>query len=328
MDALSIFASRFTPPRAQNGEALSCSIPSLTGSSDAFLALTLALGRGGEDKGQRTEDKGRVVLVVTPGLPDADRLADDLRLLTSQPASHPSSPVPHPYSTRVLEFPPPLDDDKSALGTRLKTIAALKAWALCPYPCVVVAAFPSLSCPVTMGTDPLRLTTKGPRSSFLTSGMDSASPLDSASPPSFAALCDKLASFGYERLPQVEKEGDCSVRGGIVDFWSPGDEFPVRAEFFGDDLESLRTFNPASQVSIERIDSSDVLPIREAGGACRASLASSSSQASPTRTTTLLDLLPPDATILALEHNSYNLSSLIPRPPSLFDESARVPAAA
>ena len=94
MDALSIFASRFTPPGAQNGEAISCCIPSLTGSADAFLALTLALGQGGEDKGQRTKDKGRLVLVVTPGLPDADRLADDLRLLTSIP--HPPSLIPSP----------------------------------------------------------------------------------------------------------------------------------------------------------------------------------------------------------------------------------------
>ena len=76
---------------------------------------------------------------------------------------------------------------------------------------------------------------------------------------------EKLAKVGYERLPQVEKEGDCSVRGGIVDFWSPGDEFPVRAEFFGDDLESLRTFNPATQTSIGRIETCEILPVEEEG---------------------------------------------------------------
>ncbi|MBR2713514.1 MAG: hypothetical protein IKB76_01920, partial [Kiritimatiellae bacterium] len=67
-DALSIFASRFTPPLGKSGEAVSFCIPSLTGSADAFLALTLA--------------EKQVVLAVTPGLPDADRLADDLKLLS------------------------------------------------------------------------------------------------------------------------------------------------------------------------------------------------------------------------------------------------------
>ena len=220
-NALELFASRFTPPRGKNGEALSVCIPSLTGSADAFLALTLTRG-------------DRLVLAITPGLPEADRLADDLKILSAK------SP------TRILEFPPKLADDKTALGTRLKTIAALKAWALNPYPCVVVASFPALATPIAAGTDPLRLSQDG-----------------SSDLGGLVGLAGKLAKFGYERLPQVEKEGDCSVRGGIVDFWSPGDEFPVRAEFFGDDLESLRTFNPATQTSIERIEKCEILPIAE-----------------------------------------------------------------
>ena len=69
-DALSIFASHFTLPQGKSGEAVSFCIPSLTGSSDAFLALTLATNR--------------VLLTITPGLPDADRLADDLRLLSAK----------------------------------------------------------------------------------------------------------------------------------------------------------------------------------------------------------------------------------------------------
>ena len=69
-DALSIFASHFAPPRGKSGEASSFCIPSLTGSADAFLALTLV--------------NDRVVLAITPGLPDADRLADDLQLLTTK----------------------------------------------------------------------------------------------------------------------------------------------------------------------------------------------------------------------------------------------------
>ena len=255
-DALSIFASHFTPPRGKSGEALSFCIPSLTGSADAFLALALA--------------KNRIVLAITPGLPDADRLADDLRLLSAK------------LPTRILEFPPLLDGDRTALGLRLKTIAALKAWTLNPYPCIIVAAFPALATPIPQTTEPLIL---------------HCSPSTFTS--SLSAFADNLAHIGYERRPQVEREGDYSVRGGILDVWSPGDEFPVRAEFFGETLESLRTFNPALQTSIERIDSAEILPIE-------AKVEGEGEQ----RTLSLFDLLPADSTILALEHNSYNLSAL------------------
>ena len=137
-DALAFFASRFTPLALTAGGAVSVS--SLTGSADAFLAAALA-----------TREGSQVVLAVTPGIPDADRLVDDLRLLTAK------DPL------RVLEFPPLLSGDKASLGTRLKTIAALKAWGLSPYPCVVVAPFPALAIPipkgsvptVVLGTDPM-----------------------------------------------------------------------------------------------------------------------------------------------------------------------------
>ena len=287
-DALTLFASHFTPPGEHSSGAYSLCLPSLTGSADAFLALTLTAGN-------------RVTLAITPGLPDADRLADDLKILTSQPLSRSTAQPLNPYATRILEFPPVLDGDRSALGIRLKTIAALKAWSLNPYPCVVVASFPALSAPVSLGTDPLILNTDGEKLSF-------------------ASVCDKLSHFGYERLPQVEKEGDYSVRGGILDVWSPGDEFPIRAEFFGDALESIRTFNPATQTSIERIERCEILPISPSSSV--SGLKSSDEIKDFKRETkdikpkTLFDLLPADSTILALEHNSYDLSSVRLRPSS------------
>ena len=278
-DALSIFASRFTPPRDPNGRLASVCLPSPAGSADAFLALALATGD--KDFGRRAKDK--VVLAVTPGIPDADRLAEDLRILTS--ALQPSTSDLRP---RLLEFPPLLADDRASLGTRLKTIAALKAWTLNPYPCVIVAPFPALATPISASAEPMRI------------GLGGSEGL--------ADLTEKLAGFGYERKVQVEREGDFSVRGGIVDFWSPGDEFPIRAEFFGDDLESLRTFNPALQTSIERIEGCEILPVRDPSDVSR--LASSDKDPGP-KTSSLFDLLPSDAVILALDHNSYTLDSVI-----------------
>ena len=254
--ALELFASRFTPPVSTSGGPVSFCVPALTGCADAFLALTLA--------------RAGVVLAVTPGIPEAERLADDLVRLTSRRA------------VRVLEFPPRLDGDRTAMGLRLKTVAALKGGHAPPGPCVIVASFPALATPVPTGTEASRLCV-------------------SDRGVTFARLLDELVRLGYERLPQVEKEGDCSVRGGIVDFWSPGDEFPVRAEFFGDDLESLRRFSPASQTSIVRIDACEILPVRDG---------TADGEAASARMT-LDALLPSDATVLALDHNSYSLATAL-----------------
>ena len=262
--AIELFASRFAPPALKNGGAVAVS--SLTGSADAFLALALA----GDSK---------FVLAVTPGLPDADRLADDLGILAANPS--PGATRKAPLPVRILEFPPLLDGDRNALGVRLKTVSAIKAWSLSPYPCVVVASFPALSTPVPKGSVPA-----------LSLGSDKVR---------FVDVCAKLAEMGYGRVPTVEKPGDYSIRGGIVDAWSPGEEFPVRAEFFGDDLESLRRFEAATQRSIERIESATLLPAEE-----RTAPEDGPSQ----RRTTLLDLLPHGSTVLALEHNEYSLAAI------------------
>ena len=286
-DALELFASRFTPPGSVPGgfswSVPAICIPSLTGAADAFLALTMATNTV-DKKPDGAKHLPRIVLAVTPGLPDADRLADDLRVLTSQ---RPEKNGTYAYQTRILEFPPLLGDDKSSLGVRLKTIAALKAWVLSPYPCVVVASYPALSLPIP---------TKSAPSIHL--GTD---------PVSFGNICEKLPEIGYNRVPQVEQEGDFSVRGGIVDVWSPGDEFPVRAEFFGEDLESLRLFNPATQISISRIDKAEFLPI-ETGGKPQSEEDGDKSR----KGQSLFSILPEDAAILAIEHNEYSLSQVLP----------------
>lgn len=247
IEAIKLFKTLLPPPGEIPGGAYS--ISSLTGSADAFLAAALC---------------EKVVLVVTPGLPDADKVYDDLALITAK------TPI------RLLEFPPLLDSDKSALGLRLKTIAALKAYEINPYPLIIVTSFPALSAGVKLGAS---------NSFAIKVGLK------------LSGLADKLASLGFKRAPQVETVGDFSIRGGIVDIWSPGEEFPIRAEFFGDEIESVRTFDPATQISIERVSEAEILPIEEV------------KNEGEQRNGTLFDLLPKATTVLALEHNSYNLPS-------------------
>ena len=57
-------------------------------------------------------------------------------------------------------------------------------------------------------------------------------------------LVERLVRGGYEAASLVQNVGEFCIRGGIVDIFAPGHEWPVRLDFFGDTVESLRTFDP------------------------------------------------------------------------------------
>ncbi len=78
------------------------------------------------------------------------------------------------------------------------------------------------------------------------------------------SLIEKLDSGGYLRTSLVEEPGDYSVRGGILDIFSPGFSYPVRIELFGDYVESLRFFSPITQRGISEIREIVILPASEA----------------------------------------------------------------
>ncbi len=70
----------------------------------------------------------------------------------------------------------------------------------------------------------------------------------------FKALGQQLAQLGYERVNTVETEGQWAQRGDIIDVYPVASELPVRLELFGDELERLREFDPATQRSLDAID--------------------------------------------------------------------------
>lgn len=72
-----------------------------------------------------------------------------------------------------------------------------------------------------------------------------------------------LMSWGYAQTPLVEDVGTFSVRGGIVDIYSPCHDHPVRLELFGDIVDSCRFFDPASQRSLEDCDIYTIIPPQE-----------------------------------------------------------------
>ncbi|HET7318515.1 MAG TPA: transcription-repair coupling factor, partial [Nitrospirota bacterium] len=76
-------------------------------------------------------------------------------------------------------------------------------------------------------------------------------------------LAASLIATGYEPASLVTRVGEFSRRGGIIDFFSPLHDNPVRIEFFGDAIESLRAFDPESQRSTGELKEAVVLPVRE-----------------------------------------------------------------
>jgi transcription-repair coupling factor (superfamily II helicase) len=76
-------------------------------------------------------------------------------------------------------------------------------------------------------------------------------------------LVEKLLASGYMREDPVGAIGEFSIRGGILDVWSPGLDSPVRIEFFGDTVESIREFDPETQLSTTQLAQIEIAPMRE-----------------------------------------------------------------
>lgn len=72
-----------------------------------------------------------------------------------------------------------------------------------------------------------------------------------------------LTDMGYERQSQVEQPGQYSIRGGIVDLYSPTEECPYRIELWGDEIDTIRSFDVESQRSIERVEQITIFPAME-----------------------------------------------------------------
>ena len=76
-------------------------------------------------------------------------------------------------------------------------------------------------------------------------------------------LLRSWVNTGYSYANIVVQAGQFSRRGGILDVWPPGEARPVRIEFFGDEIETMRTFDPATQRRVENLEALTVTPARE-----------------------------------------------------------------
>jgi transcription-repair coupling factor (superfamily II helicase) len=109
----------------------------------------------------------------------------------------------------------------------------------------------------------------------------------------FAELAGRLTDAGYQRVPMVETSGQFAIRGGLMDVWPSTHSVPVRVELFGDEVESLREFDPESQRSRETIPQVTLLPAAE----------TLNPATSVSKTCTLLEHLPPGSVVMLDEPN-------------------------
>ncbi len=107
----------------------------------------------------------------------------------------------------------------------------------------------------------------------------------------FDDLIARLIEIGFERQPVVDRMGELSVRGGIIDIFPFSKENPIRIEFWGDQVESIREFDLENQRSIKEIDNTPIFPIEkdEING---------KNNSSPGEGTCFVDLLPSNTLVI------------------------------
>ena len=76
-------------------------------------------------------------------------------------------------------------------------------------------------------------------------------------------ISKKLTDIGYERSFETSNPGQFSIRGGIIDIFPLTEEYPVRIELWDDEIDAMKSFDPASQRSIDELDYVNIYPARE-----------------------------------------------------------------
>jgi transcription-repair coupling factor (superfamily II helicase) len=182
------------------------------------------------------EESARPMLVVAQRSEEAGDLYDDLVLLLGQDR------VGHFPSRQILpyDFRAPVGE---IMGRRISSLAGMLDESLA----VVV-------CPLRALLEPTI-----PVSSF----RERRVVIRQGEEIDLDELVDHLVNLGFRRVPLVEEVGDFARRGGLIDIFSPGQELPVRIEFLGDEVDTIRQFDVATQRSKGRLEVVSLLPKRE-----------------------------------------------------------------
>ena len=124
---------------------------------------------------------------------------------------------------------------------------------------------------------------------------------------------EKLFEYGFERVNFVNAPGEFSVRGGIIDVFSFSNHHPYRIEFFGDEVQSLRTFDVKNQLSVSRLEIIDLLP-------------NTSKISFTDKRKTIIDLLPDNSIVVSsnIDNTLKKLNDLFKKAQQLYKNSDTV----
>jgi len=186
----------------------------------------------------------RPILVISPNVQDAENLFDDLGFFLGEDRSLP------PFHKRLHLFPSwevlpfeKLSPHSDNLARRLQGLYKIVAE----------------SAPILIATPAALMQKVIPKEALKRSHLY----LVAGEEVTRETLLEHLVQWGFQNVPLVEEPGDFSLRGGIVDLFSPGYERPLRLEFDADRLESIRSFSPATQRSEGSQEDVVILPMKE-----------------------------------------------------------------
>ena len=190
------------------------------------------------------QDFSGPILLVTDRADHALSLFDELGFWVKSPRYHFAEPNPLFYEQAAWGVTTRRD--------RLQTLTALSAYHL---PFVQKPGVP----PIFVTSARSLMTRTLPRRDFL----KACKKLTAGQTVQPDTLFRQWAEIGYQRVNTVLEPGQFSRRGGILDVWTPAEKLPVRLDFFGDEIETIRKFDPASQRTVENLDSILITPARE-----------------------------------------------------------------
>ena len=232
-------------------------------------------------------DLGQTILLVTDRADHALQMHDELSFWVPEASRY------------IFSEPNPLFYEEAAWGTttrreRLQTLTALAEYHL-PY-----AGKPGVP-PIIVTSARALMTRTMPRREFL----KASKLLKAGQSISPGTLLEEWVRFGYQPEDTVLDPGQFSHRGGLFDIWPQSEPNPVRLDFFGDEIDTIRRFDPGSQRTIDTLDSVLITPAREYLRPDRSSLSDLSETISEFQipllhpfSANLLDYLPQDSLIL------------------------------
>jgi transcription-repair coupling factor (superfamily II helicase) len=198
---------------------------------------------------QSSHRKSALSVVIVPGDEDVDRFCMDTRFFMASLEGASAAAlegVVKPFPSLQID---PYRSIAPHFGVASARAAALHAIATGTAKVVVASAaalLARLSAPDTLEAAAVELR----------NGMD----LDPV------VLGDLLADAGFTREDPVDEHGEFCVRGGIVDYFPAGADNPIRVEFVGETVESIRRYDPATQRSVGTLDQAAVVPLTEKSG--------------------------------------------------------------